>query len=273
MNYPIFLSDLDGTLLRSDGTISDFTKKIIARYRAAGGIFAVCTGRGLPSALPRARELGIEHGLVIASQGAVIADIATGELLRCISFPLQDALEVIRFFEKRDQHIHVYTINDFFANRRDDMLGSYEKIYGRKATIVSERLSQKTERESLAVVKALVMVEPEKREALFREAQEAFGEKYFVTCSSEWLIEVLPKGQSKAKAVQFISRYYGIPTEKIGAIGDQLNDLPMLEAAGGSFAVGNAVKELKENAVVVPSNDEDGVAYAIEKYAMGENYE
>ncbi len=270
MNYPIFLSDYDGTLLRSDGTVSENTKQAIARYRAAGGIFAVCTGRGLRSALPRAKSIGLDSGLIIASQGAVIADIATEKLLKCHVYPVKDALEVLRFFESLDQHIHVYTIDSFFANRLDGMLEVYEKAYGRTATVINEPLSRKVELESLAVVKILVMVEPEKQAELFEKAKEALGEKYFVTCSSEWLIEVLPLGQSKAKAVGFVAEYYSVPTEKVAAIGDQLNDLPMLQAAGGKFAVENAVAELKRYAVVVPSNDEDGVAYALEKYALGE---
>ena len=62
MKYRIFLSDFDGTLVRADGTISETNKRAIAEYRAAGGIFAVCTGRMLTSILPRLKELGIRDG-------------------------------------------------------------------------------------------------------------------------------------------------------------------------------------------------------------------
>lgn len=271
MKYDLFLSDFDGTLLRSDGTVSENTKKTVARYRERGGIFAVCTGRGLLSILPRVKELGLENGLVVASQGAVIADIATGRLLKHTVLPCADAVEILRYFEASDQHIHIYTIDGFYANRRDGMLESYEGIYGRRATVVEdEPLSSKTQREGLHVIKILVMIEPERRDGLFAAAQEALGGRYFVTCSSPWLVEVLPKGENKGAAVRFLSEYYAIPREKIAAAGDQKNDLPMLEAAGGRFAVENAEDELKKRAALVPSNDEDGVAYALAVYAMGE---
>lgn len=271
MKYDIFLSDFDGTLLRSDCTISQNTKETIARYREAGGIFAVCTGRGLLSILPRVRELGIEDGLVIASQGAVIADVRTEKLLKCTSFACGDAVEILRFFEAQNAHIHAYTIQDFYANRRDGMLEAYEEIYRRKATVITEEpLSRKVEREGSDVIKILVMTVPEVRDEIFAKARREFEGRFFVTCSSEWLVEILPAGQNKGAAVKFLSDYYGIPQEKIAAAGDQLNDLPMLEAAGGKFVVKNGAEALKAIAAELPSNDEDGVAFAISKYAMGE---
>lgn len=270
MKYDLFLSDFDGTLLRTDGTLSELTKQTISDYRKKGGIFAVVTGRGLLSILPRVKELGMEEGLVVASQGAVIAEVKTGKLLKKVCLSLDGAIEILRFFEQRDLHIHYYTITEFIANRKDEMLSGYETIYGRTAYVSKEPLSEKARKEKPEILKVLVMIEPEKRDALFQEAERALGEYFFVTCSSPWLVEVLPKGQSKAQAVEFLSDYYRIPRCKIAAIGDQFNDMPMLEAAGGKFAVENAEEILKKGSVVVPANDGDGVAYALRKYAMGD---
>ena len=79
----------------------------------------------------------------------------------------------------------------------------------------------------------------------------------------------MPKTQNKGTAVRFLADYYGVDVSRVAAIGDQLNDVPMILAAGGKFAVSNAESELKELARVVPSNEEDGVAVAL-KIAMGE---
>ena len=138
MKYPLFLSDFDGTLVRSDGTISEGNKRAIAAYRKAGGTFAVCTGRMLTSILPRLKELGIEDGLVIAYQGATIADVATGALVKDDGFSAEDALRVVRLLEENGRHVHVYTVNDLYANRRDEALEIYEHICGVRATIVSD---------------------------------------------------------------------------------------------------------------------------------------
>ena len=95
MKYKIFLSDFDGTLVRADGTISEANKRAIAAYRAAGGVFAVCTGRALSSILPRLAELGLKEGLVVAYQGATVADIATGALLKNEGFSREGAVLVV----------------------------------------------------------------------------------------------------------------------------------------------------------------------------------
>ena len=270
MRYPLFLSDFDGTLVRADGTISERNKNAIARYRAAGGIFAVCTGRMLTSIVPRLRELGLGDGLAVAFQGATIADLATGKLLKDEGFSEEDALKVVRLLEAEGVHIHIYTVDALYSNRDDELLRVYEEICRVRRTAVVEKLSAFIKERHPRVVKALAMVEPEKKADLAARLSAALGDKFFVTCSSDWLVEVMPAGQDKAAAVGFLSKYYHVPREKIAAIGDQLNDLPLLRAAGGRFAVENAEEELKSQATVVPSCEEDGVAYAIENFAMGD---
>ena len=130
MKYQLFISDFDGTLVRADGTVSEKVKRAIARYTAAGGIFTVCTGRMLSSILPRMKELGITTGYLAAYQGAVIAETATGNIVKFEGFGQADALRVVQMLEAEDRHIHVYTEEGLFCNRRDEWLGVYEKICG-----------------------------------------------------------------------------------------------------------------------------------------------
>lgn len=269
MRYELFLSDFDGTLVRADGTVSEENKRAIAEYRARGGVFAVVTGRMLTSILPRLRELGLDGGLAVAYQGATVADARTGKLLKNGTFSLDHALKTIRWFEKCGYHVHVYTVDDFWSNMDDGYLKTYERICAVKGKI-EPNLSDMVAAKRLAVVKVLAMVDPKEREAVRQKTQEALGSEFYVTCSSSFLVEVMPQGQNKASAVDFLSEYYGVPREKIAAIGDQLNDLPMLERAGGRFAVSNAEEALKEKATVVASCEENGVAEAIGKYALGD---
>ena len=107
------------------------------------------------------------------------------------------------------------------------------------------------------------MVPPEARNALMTELQDRLGEAFVVTCSAPILVEVMPKEQTKAAAVDFLSQKYSIPAGKIAAIGDQLNDLPMILRAGGRFAVSNAAQPLKDAAQVVADFESDGVAEAL----------
>ena len=270
MRYSLFISDFDGTLVRADGTISKENIEAIKRYRERGGVFAVCTGRMLGSILPRLKELDLKEGLVVAYQGATSAYIRTGALLKNDGFSREDALKAVRYLEKENHHIHVYTVNELFCNRDDEPLHIYEQICGVKGTVVDIPLSEYIQRENLTVVKVLAMVEKKDRNALQERLQRALGERFFATCSSDFLVEVMPAGQDKSAAVDFLSDYYHVPHDKIAAIGDQMNDLPMLARAGGRFAVENAEEPLKECSTVVPSVEKDGVAYAILNFAMGE---
>ena len=138
-----------------------------------------------------------------------------------------------------------------------------------KGIVPSVPLSGFLAANSGVVSKILCMIEPERQDALVEHLKEQFGDRFFITSSAEWLVEAMPFGTDKASAVRFLSRYFKIPKEKTAAIGDQYNDIPMIEAAGGKYAVANAVAPLKAIAKVVSSVEEDGVFEALSD-AMGE---
>lgn len=272
MKYKLFCSDFDGTLVRADGTISENTKEEIARFCEAGGIFTVVTGRMTSSILPRVKEFASE-GIVVSYQGAVVSDIKTGKILQSNAFELEAALRVVRLLEEEDQHIHVYTKDGLFVNRRDEMLDEYERICAVHGNVLCEKLSMWLEKERPAVIKVVAMLEPEKRDALSERLKEKLGEEFYVTGSHDWLVECMPAGHDKGSAIKFLSEYFRIPKAEICAIGDHLNDMPMLEEAGGKFAVGNAHAQLKRIARAVGSCEEDGVAQALKIARGGENFE
>lgn len=267
MKYDLFLSDFDGTLVRGDGTISQKNLSAIAEYRKRGGIFAICTGRMLTSILPRAKEAGISEGLVVAYQGATVCDVGTGKILQNEHFENAAAVRAIRALEEYGVHIHVYTLQDLYSNSDGELLKGYEKTCRVKGR-VEPHLSDMVEKNKLDVIKILTIV-PEGGARIREELKEKLSDGYYVTASHSDMVEILPDGVNKGRAVKFLSDYYGIPMDKTAAIGDQLNDLPLLLAASGKFVVANGEERLKEIATEVPSFEEDGVAYAIENYAMG----
>ena len=85
LNCRLIVSDFDGTLANSENQVPESVVNAINAYVNDGGIFAVCTGRILPSVLPRARGMGLK-GLVVACQGSVIAEIETGKIIRNVCF-------------------------------------------------------------------------------------------------------------------------------------------------------------------------------------------
>ena len=98
---------------------------------------------------------------------------------------------------------------------------------------------------------------------------EKFGSEFDVTCSAQVLVEVSPLNDNKGEALKFIASHYGVTMDSTVAVGDNLNDLPMIKQAGVGVAVGNAVRELKDAAdIVTVSNNDGAVAKIIEKYGF-----
>ena len=269
IKYPLIISDFDGTLLRSDDQIANETKKAIDEYVHCGGRFCICTGRMLGSIIPKAKALGLS-GLVASFQGAVVADIQTGKVLLDGGMSAQDGAEICRFCEEMGWHTHVYALDVFYSNMQDKALEDYERITGIKGCVVNdEPLWKFIEEKGEKVRKILLLVSPKDKQQIYQILHEKFGENYYVTYSAAFLVEISPKQYSKATAVQFMADHYGIDVENVIAVGDSLNDMPMIERAGAGVAMKNADDALKAVADVVLnySNDENGIGHVISDVA------
>ena len=270
LRYKLIASDFDGTLRRSSGSVSQETKRAVAAFTAAGGIFALCTGRMTASILPHAREMGLQ-GLIVAYQGGVIRDIGSGAYLRDLRMPHAEAVGLCRFFEEEGQHVHVYDGDTFYVNRDDGYRAYYEQVCRVRGVLAQPSVAAVMEREKISPNKIVAMCPAQERDGLLSRCLAAYGDSFYVTSSMEQMVEVAPRGADKGSALEFLARYYNIPREETMSFGDNFNDLPLIRCAGLGVAVGNAVPELKAAAgLVTGSCDEDGVAYAIRKFAMGE---
>ena len=270
INCGLIVSDFDRTLLSNSQTVPEKVKTAIDEYIAAGGIFAVCTGRMLTSILPRVRSLGLK-GLVAAYQGTVIADIESGKVIRNGGFELSQATEICKVIEARGEAINAYADEVLYTTLPEDdvLLVNYEKSTGVYAKHVNGKMSDFVKENNLYCQKIVSVVTPDKKRGLYEYLSSELGNKYEVTYSAAVLVEVSPKGDDKGAALKFIAAHYGIPIEKTVAVGDNLNDLPMIKAAGTGVAVANAVDEFKVFADdVCASCDDGGVAEVIRKYGL-----
>lgn len=272
INYPLIVSDFDGTLVNSDGSISKENKQAIAEYVAAGGAFAISTGR-LPGAIiSRAQELGLT-GKVCCCQGAIILDIQTREVILEGRMSLESTLAACKKLEELGLHIHVYDLWEYYVNKDDEPLKMYEAITKTKGRLVLDKpLLQYIEEKGLRAYKLLAMVEPENNAALLKTLQAENFAGCEVTKSADFLVEIVNSAYSKGTAVEFLADYYGVPLEKVIAVGDQLNDIAMIERAGLGIAVNNADAALKERAnyICKRTNEEGAIAEIIEKFGFCE---
>lgn len=271
INYPLIVSDFDGTLVNRDGTITQENKSAIASYVQNGGAFAISTGRMPSGILPRAKELGLT-GLAACCQGSIIVDIETGELLLDGRIPNDVTVAICEKMERLGLHIHVYDLNAYYSNMDDEALRLYENAVRVKAQVISDKpISQFVKETGLCSYKVLAMVDPKDGDKILAEMEEEDFVGCEITRSASYLVEVINAKYSKGTAVEFLAKRYNVPIEKTIAVGDQRNDLPMIKAAGLGIAVKNAAAELKENALPFDyTNEESAIAKIIEKFGYCE---
>ncbi len=262
----LIVSDFDGTLITSDQRILSEVRRAISQYVEDGGIFAVCTGRILASILPQVRQLGLK-GLVAACQSSVIADIQTGQFIRHGGLTSKQTSEICAAIESLNQTVHAYSDEVFYSDMPEDneYLKMYEKIIGVKAEHPDLPLSQFVLREGVSCQKVASLCFSQDRDMIYKFLADKFKDKYDVTCSADVLVEVSPIGDTKGEGVKFLADYYGIDIADTVAIGDNLNDMSMIEVAGVGVAVGNAVKELKAKADFISSSNDDGAVAQVIK--------
>ena len=271
INCKLIVSDFDGTLLITKYTISQTVKDAINEYVASGGIFAVCTGRMLKSILPRVRELGLK-GFVAALQGTVIADIETGEIIKCGGFKNEEAKEICDEFLLNGYNVNAYCGNTLYTTipQDDKMIKLYLDITKVEAEYITDSpMGEYLTKNNIFCQKVGCLVEPKKMLSLYETIKQKLGDKYDVNYSAVVLIEVSPKGDDKGEVLRFLSKKYGVPMEKCVAVGDSLNDLSMIKQAGIGVAVANAAQPLKDEAdYITVSNDEDAIAKVIQKFGF-----
>lgn len=271
INYRLIVSDFDGTLLTSEHVVPNKVRRAVNEYVSCGGIFAVCTGRMLCSILPRVREMGLK-GLVVAYQGTVIAEIESGKIIKNGGMTCEQTAEICRYIESLGYRINIYSDDTLYSSIDKDNkhLKLYESITGVTANnIGGMSVSDFVLKNKLKCQKVTVLVSSHERDILYNNLLKTFGGKFDVTCSADVLVEVSPLGDNKGAALKYIAGYYKVPVQSTVAIGDNLNDLPMIEAAGCGVAVGNADERLKAAAdYITVTNDECAVAKIIEKYGF-----
>lgn len=272
INYRLIVSDFDGTLVREDGSISDKNKKAIAEYTQNGGMFAVSTGRLHYGILPRVKELGL-NGVVCCCQGAVIIDILSGDPILSGTLSHETTIQACVEMEKLGLHIHVYCFDGYYSNMDDDALKMYERAVRVKAkTVIDMPISQFVKENKICAYKVLAMVAVEDSAKVIAALSKTAFDGACVTKSADFLVEIVNAEYSKGTAVRFLAERYGVPIEKVIGVGDQNNDIPMIEAAGLGIAVKNADEELKRaaNRVYGYTNEEDAVGRIVEEYGYTE---
>ena len=263
----LYVSDLDGTLLRSDERTSEYTNCVIKRLTEKGMIFSYATARLLLTAKKVTKGIDVNIPVIVYN-GAFVTDNASGEIM----------------------------LSNFFGEEIKDVIGSllgakiypivYAYIDGKENfSYLPELINEGTKKftdSRAGDIRANTVHDPEelKRGDIFyitcvdvpsalQPFYEAYKDRYHcvyqreIYTGEQWL-EIMPEAASKANAVRQLKDY--LKCERVVAFGDRQNDMDMFAIADESYAVENADPALKSIATgVIPSNNEDGVAHWLEE--------
>jgi Cof subfamily protein (haloacid dehalogenase superfamily) len=256
----LIASDLDGTLLRHDGSLSQRTKDAVRAAVDAGFKVVLASGRPPRTVQPIADQLGLK-GLAVCSNGAILYDLDRKEAFGHRHMPADALKNIIAKLREREPNV-------CFATEYGHRVGA-EPNFPRPETWVSGLNPRIGDIDTLcadALIKLAIHHPDHAVEKLAELAREVAGDELSVTFSGQHFIEVAAAGVSKALGLAQVCERLGVDANRVVAFGDMPNDLAMLSFVGRGVAVGNAHPDvMAEGYETTGSNDEDGVAQVIER--------
>jgi len=255
--------DLDGTLLRSDATLSDRSRAAVAEARASGIQVLIVTARSPRSVRELARDAGLD-GLAICANGATLYDLDTEAIVRHTPLDAASARRIVGALRERVPGI--------------TFGWELELRFGSEAGYEASRDAERWPRpeDAYPICDALAWDEPMTKllarlpdadlEAVLEVAREICADEAAVTLTGDSFVEVMAAGVAKEIALAEVADRLEVGREEVVAFGDQLTDAEMLAWAGLGVAVANAhASALAAADEVTASNDEDGVALVLER--------
>lgn len=256
----ILVSDMDATLIDSNKKISIKNREAIKYFCENGGMFTLATGRMLQSVREFVQDLNIKCPVMLHS-GAKIYDFQKEKVIK-EHFIEEERKEAVKRFYKDNPDIGIeifadeipYVYRSCKFTKRYDKHKDYKVIY----EVPDEVWNMKW-------VKVLLIAEKDRLDEAEIDFRENYDNGNNSFRSGANYLDVVANGVSKGQALKELYEALNIDKDKILAVGDNMNDIDMIEAAKYGFCVENGLDIVKEKAdFIAPSNDDDAIAYIIE---------
>lgn len=260
MTYKLVAIDLDGTLLRGNHKISEYSKEILRRIDKLGVKVVIATGRSYSSARHKITDLNLDQP-VVCYNGAMIRNGKNHEIIEHSSLDPAISRKLIEISRREDIHFHGFYNGEFLHEKVTESSKLYQDTSGLDGQVVN--FDEYFDHE---YTKGMFIADHEILLPIEKEVREMFLDKIYMAFSKPFFLEVMDVSASKANALDRIIKKEGIKREEVIAFGDGLNDAEMLKFAGKAIIMKNGVDSLKslyENSKY--TNDEDGVAKYLEK--------
>jgi Cof subfamily protein (haloacid dehalogenase superfamily) len=256
--YKLAAIDLDGTLLRRDGTLSERSRTalqatplevVIVSARGPRGVHEVADAAGL-------------SGTAIASNGGMVIDLQERSIRRVRAIETEIAVRLVEALRERLPGILFGVERESFAHEQGFAAWNWTPPPDTRIADALELLDEPP-------TKLILSHRNHELEVIAAAARDVLGDEASVYISGEWVVEVSAAGVNKAAALAEVCEELAIDPRDVVAFGDHLNDLPMLAWAGHAVAVANAHPDvIGASDEVTASNDEDGVAIVLERLSV-----
>jgi len=256
--------DLDGTLVGRDTQLSPRVRACVAAMLAQGTAGCIVTGRMYRATAPFVRELGL-RAPSICYQGAWVVESESERRLLDRPISAQLVREILDEFSNDDLHLQLYSEDRYYCERNN----RYAELYASLAGIAPIVGPMRERFADSSATKAVVVADPEVAAEVELRVRRRFGDRLYITRSYPEFVEMLDPGVDKGSALEYVAKRLHLPMERVLAIGDSWNDLPIIDAAGIGVAMGSAPPEVRARAdAVVGAVDEDGVCEALERFVL-----
>lgn len=274
----VIIMDVDGTLTNSKKIITKKTKDALIKAQEAGVLLIIASGRPTSGLTDFAKELKMDenHGLLVSFNGSKVVDCQTNEVLFNETMSVEQGQAVLEHMKNFNVKPMIDKGDYMFVN---DVFNSYIQYEGKPFNVIQyESRGGKfklCEKEDLAAFadyplnKILTAGDPEYLQEHYKEMMEPFKDTLNCMFTGPFYFEFTAQGIDKAKALDTVLIPMGYKREEMIAFGDGQNDISMIKYAGIGVAMANAVDDLKAAAdKVTLSNEEDGIAYALNEYIV-----
>jgi len=272
----VIIMDVDGTLTNNEKAISAETKEVLLKAQKAGAILVLASGRPTSGLMDFAKELEMEkhHGLLVSFNGSKVVDCETNEVLFNETMTVEQGQAVLEHMKKfevipmidKDNYMYVTDVfnNEIKYNGNDINIMKYESRGGKYKLCEVDDLAAFAD---YPLNKILTAGSDDYLQKHYKEMMEPFKDTLNCVFTAPFYFEFTAQGIDKAKALDTVLIPRGYKKEEMIAFGDGHNDATMVEYAGIGVAMANAVDDLKAVAdEVTRSNEEDGIAYTLNKY-------
>lgn len=256
--------DIDGTLVNSQKKITPEVKSSIKAAEKAGKKIVICTGRPLSGAQQYLDELGLnyqDNQYIVSFNGAVV-ESTSGNVIFKKELDYQEYVDLEAIARKLQLHFQAIALDRIYTANRD--LSPYT-IYN--SSVVKLNVSYRTQEEmrKIPIIKCMYIDEPDYLNSkISNPIFKAIQDRVALSKTEPFYFEATAAGVDKGKGLKILCEHLGIAAENVMAIGDQENDMSMINYGGIGVAMGNAVQITKDSADMITADcDHNGVAVAI----------